>query len=563
MSQHGEKVSSCQRFYITEQWNIDMFNKLSLCTLAICSALSTTAALAADSDYQLEQVLMVSRHNLRAPLADNGSLLTQVTRKTWPAWEVPDGQLTTKGGVLEVYMGRYTREWLAQQGLVDKAECPKSDDVFAYANSLQRTVATAQFFITGAFPGCDVQVNHQDEMGAMDPVFNPIITGTDKAFNQQALAAMTADSEKLALKPAYEQLEKMVNSRNSAFCNGKKQCDAFSREQNKFIADNGKEPGVTGPLKTGNALVDAFTLQYYEGLPLEQVAWGKIKTPEQWTELSAIKNGYHDTLFSDPAVARDVAAPLVDYIRNLLVNLDQENAPKVMLMVGHDSNISSLLNALAVNPYTLTNQFERTPIGGMVQFQRWMDKKNKRELVKVEYVYQSTQQLRDAQPLSLAHPPERVTLQMAGCPTDTNGFCPWDKFTQVLTDALKGTPIDVTPPVTAEKDADVGKLADDKSLNKEQTKDAAVKSAPTVKAAENTAKDAVKHATDDAAKTDNPGAVSKEKEKTGASGDAKMTPAETSLKSDNAAAAKPAEAAKSEAAAGNAEPEKTAQAPAQ
>ena len=103
--------------------------------------------------YQLQQVLMMSRHNLRAPLANNGSVLEQSTPNKWPEWDVPGGQLTTKGGVLEVYMGHYMREWLAQQGMVKSGECPPPDTVYAYANSLQRTVATAQFFITGAFRG--------------------------------------------------------------------------------------------------------------------------------------------------------------------------------------------------------------------------------------------------------------------------------------------------------------------------------------------------------------------------------------------------------------------------
>ena len=31
----------------------------------------------------------------------------------------------------------------------------------------------------------------------------------------------------------------------------------------------------SGPLKVGNSLVDAFTLQYYEGFPMDQVAWVK------------------------------------------------------------------------------------------------------------------------------------------------------------------------------------------------------------------------------------------------------------------------------------------------
>ncbi len=34
--------------------------------------------------YQLQQVLMMSRHNLRAPLANNGSVLEQSTPNKWP-----------------------------------------------------------------------------------------------------------------------------------------------------------------------------------------------------------------------------------------------------------------------------------------------------------------------------------------------------------------------------------------------------------------------------------------------------------------------------------------------
>ena len=75
---------------------------------------------AAPEGYQLQQVLIMSRHNLRAPLANNGSVREQSTAKAWPQWDVPGGQLTTKGGVLEVYMGHYMREWLAQRQI--KAE---------------------------------------------------------------------------------------------------------------------------------------------------------------------------------------------------------------------------------------------------------------------------------------------------------------------------------------------------------------------------------------------------------------------------------------------------------
>ncbi len=388
-------------------------------------------------------------------------------------------------------MGSYTRQWLAQQGLIKNGSCPDSDNVFVYANSLQRTVATAQFFVNGAFPGCDIAVTHQDAMGTMDPVFNPVITDNSEEFNKKALAAMAAANEKLSLKPAFQRLEKIVDYKSAPACDNKKQCD-LSNAENTFSAENGKEPNVSGPLKVGNSLMDAFTLQYYQGFPLEQVAWGQIKTPEQWKELSAIKNGYQDALFTSPDVAREVAAPLVDYIRSQLVDQDKANAPKVTLMVGHDSNIASLLSALQVKSYELPDTFEKTPIGGQVVFERWHDAKNNKDLLKVEYVYQTADQLRDGDSLSLKNPPKRVALQLTGCQADANGYCAWDQFAQVLNSALQGTPmqpasapqpqIQPAKPQPAADDANV--KADQATADKAAADKAAADKAAAQKAAE-------------------------------------------------------------------------------
>ena len=351
--------------------------------------------------YQLQQVLMMSRHNLRAPLANNGSVLEQSTPNKWPEWDVPGGQLTTKGGVLEVYMGHYMREWLAEQGMVKSGECPPPDTVYAYANSLQRTVATAQFFITGAFPGCDIPVHHQEKMGTMDPTFNPVITDDSAAFSEQAVAAMEKELSKLQLTDSYQLLEKIVNYKDSPACKEKQQCSLVDGK-NTFSAKYQQEPGVSGPLKVGNSLVDAFTLQYYEGFPMDQVAWGEIKSDQQWKVLSKLKNGYQDSLFTSPEVARNVAKPLVSYIDKALVT-DRTRAPKITVLVGHDSNIASLLTALDFKPYQLHDQNERTPIGGKIVFQRWHDSKANRDLMKIEYVYQSAEQLRNADALTLQH----------------------------------------------------------------------------------------------------------------------------------------------------------------
>lgn len=412
--------------------------KKSLITAAVAGVVmlsSSAQAQTVPEGYQLQQVLIMSRHNLRAPLANNGSVLEQSTPNKWPEWDVPGGQLTTKGGVLEVYMGHYMREWLAEQGMVKSGECPAPETVYAYANSLQRTVATAQFFITGAFPGCDVPVHHQEKMGTMDPTFNPVITDDSAAFREKAVQAMEKECSQMQLDDSYKLLEQITNYKDSPACKEKQQC-SLTEAKDAFSANYEQEPGVSGPLKVGNSLVDAFTLQYYEGFPMDQVAWGEIKSDQQWKVLSKLKNGYQDSLFTSPEVARNVAKPLVKYIDNALVT-GQAKAPKITVLVGHDSNIASLLTALNFKPYQLHDQNERTPIGGKIVFQRWHDSKANRDLMKIEYVYQSSQQLRNADVLTLKAPAQRVTLELKDCPGDANGFCPIDKFDTLLNEAAK------------------------------------------------------------------------------------------------------------------------------
>jgi glucose-1-phosphatase len=390
---------------------------------------------AAPEGYQLEQVLLMSRHNLRAPLTDNGGVLEQSTAQPWPEWDVPGGWLTAKGGSLEVNMGHYMREWLADQGLMPSGECPAPQSFYAYANSLQRTVATGHSFINGAFPGCNVPVHHQEKIGTADPLFNPVITNNSPEFKERAIQAMEKRRDEFDLTDSYKLLESIVDYGNSPICKEKQQCE-LTTQKDTFSANVAEEPHVNGPLEGGNAMVDVFTLQYYEGFPLDQVAWGQIKTDQQWRALSQLKNGSQDTLFTSPEVADNVAAPLVKYIQHALVGEGAANGPKVTLLVGHDVNIAALLTALQSKPYELPEQYEHTPIGGKVMFQRWHDKSNNQDLMKAEYVYQSAEQLRNGDVLTLGNPPKRVMLQLEGCPTDVNGFCSWDKFTEVLNQAM-------------------------------------------------------------------------------------------------------------------------------
>lgn len=410
--------------------------KISLAAGCVFLALSTpvVAQPEAPQGYQLQQVLLLSRHNLRAPLSNNGSMLEQSTPHPWPQWDVPGGQLTTKGGVLEVYMGHYMREWLSRAGLTKNGDCPAPNQVYAYANSLQRTVATAQFFISGAFLGCDIPVHHQTQMGTMDPVFNPVITNNSPEFEQRAIEAMKQRRSQDKLDDSYALLAEIADYKDAPACKQKNQCD-LAGSQDIFSAQLNEEPSVSGPLKVGNSLVDAFTLQNYQGFAQNEVAWGEINSDKQWRTLSALKNSYQDALFTSGEVARNVAAPLIKYLNTALVERAGKG-PEITLMVGHDSNIASLLSALDFAPYQLPGQYERTPIGGKILFQRWHDSRGNRDLMKIEYVYQTTAQLRNGEPLSLSSPPQRVVLSLKGCPVDSHGFCPMESFTKVMQQAV-------------------------------------------------------------------------------------------------------------------------------
>ncbi|MFV9998360.1 MAG: histidine-type phosphatase [Arsenophonus endosymbiont of Dermacentor nuttalli] len=149
-------------------------------------------------DYELTQVFILIRHNLRAPII-YADILNRATSKPWPIWQTEGDNLTTKGRQLEIYMGNYFRTWFDRMGLFRQDQCPDSNNVSVsvYANNLQCTIATAQSFITGAFPNCLVKAFYQSDLGTskIDPTFHSVITDNSTEFKQQVITTMT---EKLA-----------------------------------------------------------------------------------------------------------------------------------------------------------------------------------------------------------------------------------------------------------------------------------------------------------------------------------------------------------------------------
>ena len=87
---------------------------------ALLAALSVKAQTKRTDDfhakYQLKEVVVMSRHNIRSPLTSGGAAYMRVTPHEWFKWTSPSSQLSLRGGVLETEMGQFFRKWVVGEG---------------------------------------------------------------------------------------------------------------------------------------------------------------------------------------------------------------------------------------------------------------------------------------------------------------------------------------------------------------------------------------------------------------------------------------------------------------
>jgi glucose-1-phosphatase (G1Pase) len=374
--------------------------------------------------YILKEAVILSRHNIRAPLSTKGSLLEKVTTHPWFEWTAGASELTTRGGALENQFGLYFRKWLVDAGLFKENANPTTNEVNVYANSMQRCIATANYFKTALFPVGDVKVNHRFVPSKMDPVFFPRLTKTSKSFKAQALKEIAAMGGKKGivginedLKECYEITAKVLDLKNSPACKQDNLC-AFDNYNTQIILEKGDEPRMKGSLKDANTCSDALILQYYEEPDSKKAAFGHNITLTDWTKIAKIKDVYGDVLFAAPTVAINVAHPLLVYMYDELSDKDR----KLSFLCGHDSNIASVTAALEVEPYDLPNSIEKkTPIGCKLVFEKF-EGKDGQMYCDINLTYQSTEQLRNIAMLGLNNPPQIFPIALKGLQKNADGL---------------------------------------------------------------------------------------------------------------------------------------------
>lgn len=400
---------------------------LLLILTIICPALAQAQLQRSEAfkgKYKLKEVVILSRHNIRSPLSTNGSALSKMTPHEWTNWSSAASELTLRGGVLETEMGQFFRKWTIETGLFKDNYVPTIDEVNVYANSMQRCIATAQYFSGGFMPVANLRVNHRYVPSKMDPIFFPRLTKSTEAFRTEAMKQINAMGGKeglvginKSLKESYDLIAKVLDMKQSEYYK-KGEIKDFVNNDTQITLELNQEPGMKGSLKNANSASDAFILQYYEEPDGMKAAFGHKLTTEDWTKIAKVKDVYGDVLFTAPIVAVNVAHPLLQYMYDELNDKDR----KFTFLCGHDSNIASVDAALGVEEYSLPNSIEKkTPIGSKLVLEKWVDAAGK-AYIAVNLVYQSTDQLKQMSLLDLQHAPQIFSLKLKGLNQNTDGL---------------------------------------------------------------------------------------------------------------------------------------------
>lgn len=400
---------------------------LLLILTIICPALAQAQLQRSEAfkgKYKLKEVVILSRHNIRSPLSTNGSTLSKMTPHEWTNWSSAASELTLRGGVLETEMGQFFRKWTIETGLFKDNYVPTIDEVNVYANSMQRCIATAQYFSGGFMPVANLRVSHRYVPSKMDPIFFPRLTKSTEAFRTEAMKQINAMGGKeglvginKSLKESYDLIAKVLDMKQSEYYK-KGEIKDFVNNDTQITLELNQEPGMKGSLKNANSASDAFILQYYEEPDGMKAAFGHKLTTEDWTKIAKVKDVYGDVLFTAPIVAVNVAHPLLQYMYDELNDKDR----KFTFLCGHDSNIASVDAALGVEEYSLPNSIEKkTPIGSKLVLEKWVDAAGK-AYIAVNLVYQSTDQLKQMSLLDLQHAPQVFSLKLKGLNQNTDGL---------------------------------------------------------------------------------------------------------------------------------------------
>ncbi|MCF1428939.1 MAG: histidine-type phosphatase [Shewanella sp.] len=382
----------------------------------------------ARSSDKLESVIIISRHGVRSPIKVSPNMRNWAT-SPWPDWPVPYGDLTNKGAKLMTQLGGFYRDRLISPLGLDSA-CPQAPQIYAWADVDKRTRLSATALLKGMFPGCKIPVHHLADLKAVDPVFRPVQAGqcryddatARKTVKHEAGGSMSALENRNAYGQNLVEMGRVLNLTNSPACGSNRiGCSLASLAPSKLETNPDHRLAISGAIGESSSMAEIFLLEQAQGI---NAGWGRIKTQEQWQQLLALHNLKFDLLYGTPYLAKFYATPLMQIVDRAItgkhlfdktdianqgkppLNKAKSNSPdqilnqqfpdiaennKLLLLVGHDSNLASLAGALGWQ-WQLNEQPDNTPPGAALVLEKWKSGQGG-VYVRVSLVYQTLTQM--------------------------------------------------------------------------------------------------------------------------------------------------------------------------
>ena len=291
---------------------------------------------------------------------------------------------------METLIGQYFEARLREQGLFPKNAQPSVGEVRFYANSYQRTIATAKYFSAGAFPVANIPIEYHRALGQKDRVF---LAPTDPFFRKMLTAEFDWKKFIDSMRKEIATVERLSGEKfNPADCSFK-------------LRNEAAEWKAEGSINKIVLAADALLMDYYDG---------KVSYSEsEMRDVAKISSLMINSNFDRPLCAKVFASPM------LAVISDELNTPgrKFSFICGHDSNLSNLLTAIGVEDYTLPGTIEwRIPIASKIVIQK-LRGTDGNEYARLSFVYPSSAQIVNREMLTLDNPPMQVTLKLRGLQT--------------------------------------------------------------------------------------------------------------------------------------------------
>jgi 4-phytase/acid phosphatase len=396
-------------------------------------------AVSRDADLQL--VVVLSRHGVRAPLTSQADL-NKFSAAPWPKWDVAPGMQTPHGNQLIRIFGAWDRTRWSSEGLLSAAGCADAAHVTIVADVDQRTRETGKALAEGIFPGCDVAVHAQPD-GTIDPLFRSLKAGVlhpDPALAAAALEGRIGGDPKgltEAYRPQLAALDRVL-----AGC-GK--LPGNPKRTSLFDIPATLEPGngdplisSRSPLAIGATYAENLLLEYTQGMSDADTGWGCLDGATL-RYVMQLNNASWDYGYRTPTLARMYASDLLDHIEKTMeqgawgkpvAGALGKPGDKLVILVGHDSNIAAVAGALRID-WVLDGRVDDTPPGGALLFELWRPRDGGKPFVRLEYIAQTLEQMRNAEALTPVNPPAVAPIFVPGC-SRQDLSCTWEGFSAAM-----------------------------------------------------------------------------------------------------------------------------------